>query len=66
MSVVGVAVTAAVVIHEIPQVSSCVGRHYYQLKSFYDQLQELSDVSIISKAGGTWNQCLVLNVLGVA
>jgi hypothetical protein len=28
------------------------------------QIQELSDVSILSKAGGTWVQCLALNVLG--
>lgn len=30
------------------------------------EMQELSDVSIISKAGGTWLQCLVLNVLGTS
>jgi len=30
------------------------------------EMQELSDVSIISKAGGTWVQCLVLNVLGTS
>jgi hypothetical protein len=28
------------------------------------EMQELSDVSILSKAGGSWVQCLVLNLLG--
>jgi hypothetical protein len=27
-------------------------------------MQELSDVSIISKSGGSWVQCLLLNLLG--
>lgn len=28
-------------------------------------MQELSDVSIISKAGASWVQCLVINLVGM-
>ena len=74
---------AAVIIHEIPQVSDVSLQHYGQCtqlhlfallfcqRCLYErmnifEMQELSDVSIISKAGGTWVQCLVLNVLGTS
>lgn len=38
----------------------------FMLTDEHFEMQELSDVSIISKAGGTWVQCLVLNVLGTS